>query len=411
MDLRAEHNSRNVSSSATPSFLASKSTNGPSRRPEKDIVRKVSGSKARVHGRRNPVQSDLTAQTYEHKRGRVRVRDKVKLERRRDELNRLRREEPLRRKLESKYIKDGVERKAEEDRIRLLEEPFEWELKLWRGIEEREEKEREKRIIEEDRASLTRERHSYDLSTPPPYEQYMRGVRLETSFGLNPALQYQADLDTYRPSRDVRTTSVTQGSPPPPANFRFAHYDPAPSRPAYKSQQQSVPSMPLHQDSGSAKLAYERQRMQPRVSWLAFNNKIPVEMPLLRPYAAELGSFELPPPPVHKSPFSNTAITPQSAHFDYKVMDSSGISQQRVSSASRLISPWTVPPTTTIKAQEGMHGTYKKERQKADRSRSNHNQSNKKGPFVLRSTISMDDTQNEVSRKRTQFIALGSASQ
>ncbi|EAT82243.1 hypothetical protein SNOG_09908 [Parastagonospora nodorum SN15] len=84
---RAEHNSRNVSISVTPSFPASKSTNGPSRRPEKNIVRKVSGSKARVHGRRNPVQSDLTAQKYEHKRGRVGARDKVKLEWRRDELD------------------------------------------------------------------------------------------------------------------------------------------------------------------------------------------------------------------------------------------------------------------------------------------------------------------------------------
>jgi hypothetical protein len=391
MDLRAEHNSRNVSSSAIPSFLASKSTNGPSRRPEKDIVRKVSGSKARVHGRRNPVQSDLTAQTYEHKRGRVRVRDKAKLERRRDELYNLRREELLRRMLEFKYIKDGVARKAEEDCIRLLEERVkgEWELRT-----EREMNEREKRIIEEDRASITRERDGYDDQVPiydePKTSRPRRasatasaqpttpkkpavviakptskatggeaaqrgGVPLETSFGPHQALQYQAYLNTYQPSRDVRTLPVIQGSPPPPVNFRFAHYDPAPSRPAYKSQQQSVPSK-IEQDENNGTPA--RDSVSHRES-----------------------------------------------------MDSSSISQQRVSSASRPTSPWTVPPTTTIKAQEGMHGTYKKERQKADRSRSNHNKSNKKGPFVLKYTISMDDTQNEVSRNRTQFMALGSVSQ
>jgi hypothetical protein len=358
MDLRAEHNSRNVSSYATPSFLALKSTNGPSRRLKKDIVRKVSGSKACVHGRRNPVQSDLTAQTYERIGGRVRVRDEVKLERRRDEFNRLGREEPLRRKLESKYIKEGVERKAGKDYMRQLEERVkgEWEQRMERKMTER-----EKRIIKEYRAQPTTPKKPAVVIAKPTSkatggEAAQRGgVPLETSFGPHQALQYQAYLNTYRLSRDVRTTSVTQGSPPPPVNFRFAHYDPAPSRPAYKSQQHSVPSK-IEQDE---------------------NNGTP----------------------------TRDSVSHRES------MDSSSISQQRVSSASRPTSPWTVPPTTTIKAQEGMHGTYKKERQKADRSRSNHNKSNKKRPFVLKYTISMDDTQNEVSRNRTQFMALGSVSQ
>ncbi|KAH3974227.1 hypothetical protein HBH51_094700 [Parastagonospora nodorum] len=298
MDLRAEHNSRNVSISVTPSFPASKSTNGPSRRPEKNIVRKVSGSKARVHGRRNPVQLDLTAQKYEHKRGRVGARDKVKLEWRRDEL---------------------------------------------------------------------------DTSKVTGGEATQRGgVPLETSFGPHQALQYQTYLNTYRTSRDVRTTSVTQGSPPPPVNFSFAHYDSDPSRPAYKSQQQCNHSLAQL----SAALASSLKQVQREIEENEKNG---------RPARESVSHRES--------------------------MDSSSISQQRVSSESRPISPWTVPPTTIKKAQEVMHGIYKKERQKADRSRSNHNKSNKKRPFVLKYTLLMDDTKNEVSRNRTQFVALESDSQ
>jgi hypothetical protein len=169
----------------------------------------------------------------------------------------------------------------------------------------------------------------------------------------------------------------------------------------------------------------------------------------------------------------------------------SNISQQRVSRASPSKSPWTVPPTTTMKARGRMdisnaisssppvkswtddlstsaptsgvtwgattfYGskqasfrqlerkdvnyiydsdsdyerineedgvtndsaseytqprTYKGEQQKADMSRANRKKVIKKSPFVLKYTLSTDDTQNEVSRKRTQFIALGRASQ
>jgi hypothetical protein len=89
--------------------------------------------------------------------------DKIERERREGEIER--REDLLRRKLEMKYIKDKAERDAEEDRIKLQEDRMrrEWELKREREEKERDQRaaqdaEREKRIIADNRANMSRER-------------------------------------------------------------------------------------------------------------------------------------------------------------------------------------------------------------------------------------------------------------
>jgi hypothetical protein len=410
MDLLADHLSRNVSNNAPPSFQALKSTNGPSRRPKKDNLRKVLGSKARVHGRRNLVQSDLTAQTYEHKRGGA--EDKIGQEQRQDELER--REDLLRRKIEVKYIKDRVEREAEVDRIQLLEERLkrDWELKR--------EREKNERIVEEDRAGIitsegmpggTRSFHfstggggpnGFNFSSADDiFSEFMRtggvgtrgeaaqraGVPLETSSGPRETLQYQAYLNDYRPSRVVQSTSVTQRSSSPGDDYPYPpkgpnddyHYPPVddypystyglkhplPFKPSYrpppgsfqapppppypplKTQEYgSQPILPAHTLSPPERKAqkYFGEQRKYRVDALTLSdpptpvgapegidpdilmqmfggmgNSYPATeamrngqmQPQRRAHAAELGSFELPPPPVHR--FPDSKITPLSA--------------------------------------------------------------------------------------------------
>jgi hypothetical protein len=575
MDLHAENLSRNVSEYATPSFLpmvgmksmkssvlvpgSSKPTetglkipnpggvnrldwaNGPSRRPEKDILRKFSGSKSRVHGQRNPVHSDPTAQTYEHKRGRGRVRDKVERERHRDELSRLRREDSLRRKLEIQYTKDRAEREAEEDRIRLSEERLkrEWESKL-----EREENDREKRIIEEDRASITtreqRRKGATKKSLFCPFADCKRSSGAGFTRKENLAEHMRREHRRTSMSADmhglvIRHDTVTQGSPPPPANFRFAHYDPLPPRQAYPLQSPPFPPTPpvgFTLPSGFRLPSPEPSYRPPADSFQAppppayrplgtdeyfAEDEFRQQSPGLEQIFVAAAPTPSPPPQVTKvlhplvsspspsswrqrkadqrkarptqgdfvlmreiapnqpkiaqharkqaldpnlgeySPNNGEEIQDQSSNISQQRMsraaariqlsplsnnELNGTSQQasasaatlaagggftavntggfravnmappgRESSRSRSISPWTVPPTITMKARGRMDRTYKGERQKADMSRASRKKVIKKGSFVLKYTLSADDTQNEVSRNRKQFIALGRASQ
>jgi hypothetical protein len=399
-----------IANHATPSVLALKSTNGPSRRPEKDNLRKVLGNKARVHGRRNPGKSDLNSRTYEHKRGGA--EDKIGQKQRQDELER--REDLLRRKIEVKYIKDRIEREAEVDHIQLLEERLkrDWELKP--------EREKNERIVEEDRAGIitregmpggTRSFHfskggggpnGFNFSSADDiFSEFMRtggvgtrgeaaqraGVPLETSSGPRETLQYQAYLNDYRPSRDVRSTLVTQRSSspgddypyppkgpndeyhdppvddypystyalkhplpfkpsyrPPPGSFQAPPYPPYP--PLKTQEYGSQPSLPAHTLSPPERKAQKDfgEQRNYRVDALTLSDQptpvgapegidpetlmqmfggmgsshpAPEAMrngqmqPQRRPYAAELGSFELPPPPVHR--FPDSKITPLSA--------------------------------------------------------------------------------------------------